>query len=322
MENATFYKNKKVMVTGGAGFLAGHVIEALRLSGAKVYATGRRPRPGHLHPSIVYVKGDCSDKRQCLQALEGIEYLFHLAAAGAGFHANLDRQAKLLTDNVLLNTTVMDAAATAGVQRYLFTSSIAVYPANLSDPAEVDNLDGPPHAGEQYYAWAKRLGEIQAKAYFEQFQLPIAIVRPSNPYGPGDDFDPRTAHVVPALIRRVLSGEKPLIVWGTGRPLRSFIHVKDVVRGMLLALEKTADCKPANLATGEATSIAELVRMIVRLAGRDESEIVFDTSKPDGIERRVPNAEKAKRLLGLTNMISLSQGLAETIDWFKKSQRP
>ena len=306
------------MVTGGAGFLAGHVIEALRLSGAKVYAIGRRPRPGHLHPSIIYFQGDCSDRQVCLRAFEGMEYLFHLAAAGSGFHANLNRQAKLLTDNVLLNTTVMDAAATVGVQRYLFTSSIAVYPADLSDPAEEDNLNGPPHAGEQYYAWAKRLGEIQAKAYFEQFQLPVAIVRPSNPYGSGDDFDPRTAHVVPALIRRVLSGEKPLVVWGSGRPQRSFIHVRDVADGMLLALEKAADCNPVNLTTGEATSIADLIRMIVRLAGRDESDIVFDTKRPDGIERRVPKAEKAKRLLGLTDMIPLSRGLAETIDWYKR----
>ncbi|MEJ2038017.1 MAG: NAD-dependent epimerase/dehydratase family protein [Desulfosarcinaceae bacterium] len=269
---SSFYNNKKVIVTGGAGFLARHLLEALRLSGAKVYATGRRPRPRNLHPSITYLRADCSDRKQCLKSFEGIQYLFHLAAAGSGFHANLNCQAKLLTDNMLLNTAVMDAAAAASVERYLFTSSIAVYPADLNDPTEEDDLNGPPHAGEQYYAWAKRLGEIQARAYFEQFQIPVAIVRPANPYGPGDDFNPRTAHVIPALIRRVLSGEKPLTVWGTGRPLRSFIYADDVVRGMLLALEKAADCNPINLATGDATSIAELVRMIARLAGRDEKK--------------------------------------------------
>jgi GDP-L-fucose synthase len=250
--------------------------------------------------------------------MTGMHYVFHLAAAGYGFHANLNRQAKILTDNLLLNTTVLDTALKVGIEKYLFTSSIAVYPSHLGDPEEDDSLDLPPHGSEQYYAWAKRMGEIQARAYYEQFQLPIAIVRPANPYGPRDNFDPQKSHVIPALIRRAVSAENPFMVWGSGAPQRSFIYIGDVVRAMLLVLEKHAYCDPINIATGQATSIAELVEKILLASGNSHIDIKFDTAKPDGLPRRVPKAKKLTTILEMANLTPIEKGLSETIRWYKE----
>jgi len=316
--DSIFFEHKRVMVTGGGGFVGGRLVKALRRLGAIVHAAGRRPRPVHLAGDVRYSQVDLSKRSPCLEAMSGMDFVFHLAAAGDGFHANLIDPAKLLTENLLLNTTVLDCARRAGVKRFLLTSSLAVYPSSLSDPVESDVLEGPPFPGEQYYAWAKRMGEIQARSYYEQYQLPIAIVRPSNPYGPGDNFDPDKSHVIPALIRRVVAGEKPLTIWGSGRPQRSFIFVDDVVDGMLLALEKHAVCDPINLATGEATSIAQLAASVLRAAGRSGADLVFDETKPDGALRRVPGAEKARKVLGMNRFVKLEEGLSRTLAWYAK----
>ncbi len=312
------YSGRRVAVTGGAGFLASHLTDALVRQGARVRALGRGPRPESWQLDAEWVQADLMDRRACEQALAGTEDVFHLAAVGWGFHENLKRQPQLLTDNLLLNTTVLDSAHRVGVGRYLYTSSAAVYPGHLQDLDEDAPWDAPPHESEHGFGWAKRMGEIQATEYFRHYHLPIAIVRPANPYGPGDNFDPERSHVIPALIRRAVAGENPLTVWGTGRSVRSFIHVRDVVRGMLLALERHAVCEPINLASSETTTIADLVRLVLELAGARHTELRFDTSKPDGHPRRVPRVRRAAEALGLTTFVPLRDGLAETIDWHRR----
>ncbi len=318
-QSAGFYSGKKVVVTGGAGFLASHLIEALLARGAVVRAVGVRSRPA-TYPfapaDVEYVQANLLERRACEGALRGADLVFHLAAIGWGLHENMKRQPQLLTDNLLLNTTVLDTAYHAGVQRYLYTSSSAVYPAHLQDIDEGAAWDQPPHPSEFAFGWAKRMGEIQAQVYSQHYGLPIAIVRPANPYGPRDNFDPDKSHVIPALIRRAVARETPFVVWGTGRVVRSFVHARDVARGMLAALEHYAVCEPVNLASEETTTIADLVKLVLEFAGYADAELHFDTSKPDGHPRKVPSVRRAAERLGLVDYIPLRDGLAETIAWY------
>ncbi len=313
---ADFYERKKVAVTGSTGFIASHVIEALIHRGAEVRAVGLRPKPDNFHFDVEYVQANLLQRDECERALKGIDFVFHLAAIGWGFHENLKRQPQLITDNVLLNTTVLDVAYNQGVERYLYTSSSAVYPGYLQDLDEEADWDKPPHTGELYFGWAKRMGEIQARAYYQYYGMPIAIVRPANPYGPRDNFDPQKSHVIPALIRRAVARENPFNVWGTGKAVRSFVHACDVAKGMLLALEKAAVCEPINLASNETTTITDLVRLVLELSSHTEAELVFDTSKPDGHPRKVPSVRRAAETLGLSEYITLRVGLKETIEWY------
>lgn len=313
----SYYEGGLVAVTGGSGFLASHLIEALTGCGARVRAIVSVP-PTRPLPSVDYVVADLRRRDMADEAFVGADFAFHLAAVGWGLHENMRRQPELLTENVLLNTTSLDAAQRAGVQRYLYTSSSAVYPGDAEELDEVRDWDAPPHHSEASFGWAKRVGEIQARNYFEHYGFPVAIVRPTNPYGPRDNFDPERSHVIPALIRRAVAGEQPFIVWGSGRAVRSFIYAEDVARGMLLALMDAADCEPVNLGSPEAVSIAHVVRLVLRLAGRDDAKVKFDTSKPDGHPRKVPRIDRL-RAIGLNHFTSLEDGLRQTIDWYQRS---
>lgn len=316
---ADFYAGRRAVVTGGTGFLAAYVIAALVARGAMVRAVGARPRPATypFDPAEVdYVQANLLERGACEAAMRGADIVFHLAAVGWGLHENMQRQPQLLTDNLLLNTMVLDASYRAGAQRYLYTSSSAVYPAHLQDVPEDAPWDQPPHPSEFAFGWAKRMGEIQAGVYHRHYGLPIAIVRPTNPYGPQDNFDPDKSHVIPALIRRAVAREAPFVVWGTGRAVRSFVHARDIARGMLAALEHYAVCEPVNLASAETTTIADLVKLVLEEAGYTDAELRFDTSKPDGHPRKVPSVQRAARHLGLTDYIPLREGLRETIAWY------
>ncbi len=310
----SFYRDKKVLVTGGAGFLGMHLVEALLARGAQVRAVGRRPRPGYL-PTAEYLVADLTDAAEREKALRGIELVFHLAAVGWGLRENMQRQPELLTSNLLLNTAMLDAAYRPGVQGYLYTSSSAVYPGGLEELSEAALWSGPPHPSELNFGWAKRMGEIQARAYFEYYRMPIAIVRPCNPYGPWDSFDLHKSHVIPALIRRALAKENPFTVWGTGRARRSFIFAPDLTQGMLLALERRAVYAPINLASNETTSIAELARLILELCDHREAALYFDPCKPEGHPRKVPSVRRAQEI-GLVSYTPLREGLRQTIAWY------
>ena len=214
-----------------------------------------------------------------------------------------------------MNTLMMEAARQASVERFLYTSSIAVY--HPSDVFVEDKAwDGPPHPTDKYAAWAKRMGELQAEAYKVEYDWDkIAIVRPANVYGPYDNFDPKTAMVVPALIGRVANGENPLVVWGDGSPIRDFIYSRDCAEGMLLALERGANCTPINLGNGVGTSIKELVEAIVACFDRPP-EVIWDTNKPSGQSLRLMDITRAKEMIGFNPRISLYQGIKETVDWY------
>jgi GDP-L-fucose synthase len=314
------WNGRRALVTGAHGFLAAHLVPALLAQGAQVRAAVRRPQPlAYLTPGhAVDVRVlDLGDRAALPSLLDGVDVVFHLAAVGWGFHENARRQPELFTENVLLNSSVLDAAHHAGVGRFLLASSSAVYRSGDLVLSDAVPWDGEPHAGEAGFGWAKRAAEVQARLYAERHGMRVAIVRPSNPYGSWDNFDPATSHVIPALIRRALSGERPFVVWGTGRPIRSFIHARDVARGMLAAVERVVDGTAVNLSSPQGTAIADLVRLVLRACGRDDGDIVFDTTKPDGPASKVPDATRMRERLGLNTLTSLEEGLAETVAWYR-----
>lgn len=314
-----FYSSKRVLVTGGTGFIGGHLVRDLLRQEAFVRVVTHQQK---LPPAegVELLQADLRTAEGCAAAVRGIDTVFHLAAFGWGIGANTGKNAELFTNNVLIHTQMLEAAHRAEIERYLLASSTSVYPAASARQEEDEPWSSEPHPGELTFGWSKRMAEIQARAYAAQYGMKIAIVRPGNPYGPGDTFDLGTSHVIPALICKAVERQNPFLVWGSGKAVRGFVHVKDVARGMLLALEKYVVCDPLNLASDEPTSICELVQTILTLTGYTEAHVVFDPSKPEGSPYKVPSIRKAAEKIGWRPEISLREGLAETIRWFLENR--
>jgi len=311
------YKNKKILVTGGTGLIGSHLIELLLKRGASV-RTVMHSRPAPIELSDVeVVRGDLTVWDTCVKAVKDMDYVFHLAAFVGGVGRNIAHPAGMFTPNILMNTQMLEAARLEGVERYLYTSSACIYPGNIKFFVEEKGWDAPPERSNASYGWVKRMGELQAQAYFEEYGMKIAIVRPTNAYGPRDNFDLETSHVIPALIRKAVERYDPYVIWSTGESTRDFIHAEDIARGMLLALEKYAVADPVNLATGKSIKTKDLAYLILKLTGYESARVVFDQNRPIGqIERRVSIA-KAKKKIGFTAQISLEEGLRETIEWYR-----
>ena len=308
------YANAKVLVTGGTGMVGIQLVHLLQEAGAKVRVASLDD-PSRVGTDVEFMRGNLMHWEFCQSIVTGMDFVFHLAGVKGSVGIGNSRAATFFVPHLLMNTLMMEAAFQADIQRYLYTSSIAVY--HPTDTFIEDQAwDGPPHPTDKYAAWAKRMGELQAEAYQTEHGWDrIAIVRPANIYGPFDNFDPKSAMVIPALISRVAGGEDPLVVWGDGSAIRDFIFSSDVARGMLLALEKGANCIPVNLGSGQGISIRELVESIV--ASFDHRpQVDWDTSKPSGQPIRVMDTSRAQESLGFIPSISISQGIRETVEWY------
>jgi GDP-L-fucose synthase len=319
----SFWDGKRVLVTGGAGFTGSHLVELLLKTGKGVkvtvaddFSSGSKENLRGVFGRIRFLKADLRLPKACSAACRGQEVVLHLAARIGGVGYNVAHPATMFRENILLSTHVLEAARKAGVERFLMTSSACVYPRFCKVPTpETEGFRDWPEPTNEGYGWAKRMDEFQAMAAHKEFGLKVAIARPYNTYGPRDDFDPETSHVIPALIRRVFSGEDPLRVWGNGRQSRSFLYVEDAARGLLETAERYAECDPVNLGTREEVTIAELVSLIVGLSGA-RPKIEFDPSKPTGQPRRNCDTRKALRKAGFKARVGLREGLRRTIEWY------
>jgi len=314
------YKGKKVLVTGGTGLIGSHLVELLLERGADVRTVVHsRSLPIKLE-NVEIVRGDLTRWNACVKTVKDAEYVFHLAGYVGGVGRNVAHPAGMFTPNMLMNTQMLEAARLENVERFLYTSSACVYPGKIEYFIEDKGWDGPPAQSNASYGWVKRMGEFQARAYSEEYGMKIAIVRPTNAYGPRDNFDLETSHVIPALIRKAVERQDPFMIWGTGESTRDFIHAKDIARGMLLALEKYAVADPVNLATERSIKIKDLAHLILKLSGYENAKVIFDKNSPTGqLVRRVSTA-KAKEKIGFVAQISLEEGLKETISWYKTQQ--
>lgn len=311
------YKNKKVLVTGGTGMIGIPLVRKLTELGATVRVVSLDDLPG-VNSETEFVRGDLRDWSFCKNIMKGMDLVFHLAGTkgGANIGASRTKAASFFVPHLVFNTFVMEAARLGDVDRYLYTSTIGIYgpsPLYVEDRA----WDAPPEDNTRFPGWAKRMGELQAEAYKLEFGWDkIAIVRPSNVYGPFDYFNPLSSMVVPSLIHRAVSGERPLTVWGDGTAIRDFVYSEDIADGMLLALEKSADCVPINLGGGRGVTILELVDEIVSFF--PGLEVRWDPTKPRGAAASVLDISRARQKLGYEPKVSLKDGIAQTIEWYRR----
>ncbi|HEY9857987.1 MAG TPA: NAD-dependent epimerase/dehydratase family protein, partial [Candidatus Obscuribacterales bacterium] len=273
--------------------------------------------PSRSHPEAEFMQINLMPFENCLKVCQGMDFVFNLLGVKGSPAVTTTKPASFFVPTVTLDTNLMEAARQAGVEGFLFTSSVAVY-----SPAEVFYEDDVwktfPSPNDKFAGWAKRMGELQAEAYKIQYGWEkIAIVRPANVYGAYDNFDLENAMVVPSLIKRAVDGENPFIVWGDGSAERDFIHARDVARGMIIAAEN-ADCQPINLGSGVGVSIKQLVETILNNLEHQPS-IVWDTSKPKGDRKRIMDISRAKDI-GFQPIISLEEGVKEVVSWYRENK--
>ncbi|MGD0589511.1 MAG: NAD-dependent epimerase/dehydratase family protein [Bacteroidota bacterium] len=312
-----FYNKKHVLVTGGTGFIGRHFVEALIAQGANVIVPlHERPLPAEFTCKVEVATADLSRQEDCLRLMQGIDYVFHAAGAVAAAAVTTSNPMAAITANLVLTSQILQAAWTTKVERVLIFSSSTGYPA-VNHPVKEDEMwIGPTHPTYFGYGWMRRYLERLGEYVTSKSSVKVAIARPSAVYGRYDNFDAKTSHVIPALIRRAVAKENPFEVWGTGEDVRDSLHVTDLVRGCLLLLEKHPIADPVNIAYGKGYSIKETIEIILKAAGHEKVDVRFDATKPSTIPFRMMDIAKAKALLGFEPSISFEEGLHDTVAWF------
>lgn len=312
---SNFWVNKRVCVTGGAGFLGSYVLEKLTSLG-----TGEIFVPRIEDYNLV----EHSDIAQMLDKAQP-DIIIHLAALAGGIGANRARPAEFFYINLMMGVQLMHEAWKAGVDKFVAIGTICAYPKFTPLPFKEENLwDGYPEETNAPYGLAKKMLLVQAQAYRDQYGFNAIYLLPVNLYGPRDNFDLETSHVIPALIRKYIEaqerGEKQVILWGDGSPTREFLYAGDAAEGILLATERYDGYEPVNLGFGNEISIKELATLIADLTGF-EGEIVWDTSKPNGQPRRALDTQRAEEYFGFRAQMPFAEGLRRTIAWYRENRK-
>ncbi len=312
--STSFWQNKRVTVTGGSGFLGSFVVEQLQKRGATDIFVPRR-------------------SAYDLRTREGIDHLLadskpdvviHLAALAGGIGANRARPAEFFYDNLMMGVPLLHKAWETGVEKFVAVGTVCSYPKFTPLPFKEETLwDGYPEETNAPYGLAKKMLLVQAQAYREQYGYNTIYLMPVNLYGPRDNFDLETAHVIPTLIRKCLEaqdrGDDHIIAWGDGSPTREFLYAPDAAEGIVIAAEKYNGSEPVNLGSGQEISIKDLLETIARLTGF-EGKIIWDTSKPNGQPRRALDTNRAANYFGWRAATGFEEGLKETIAWYRENK--
>jgi GDP-L-fucose synthase len=308
------FDGKNALVTGGTGLIGRQVVDLLCEAGANVRIVSLDRLT--VHDQAEHVIGDLTDLALCRDVTGDMDYVFHLAGIKASAGVSATRLASHFVPTVMFNTNVLEAARLNNVQKLVYTSSIGAYtPSDVftESAEEPGNFTSPPM---DFAGWAKRMGELQVHAYKVQYGMEnFAIVRPSNVYGPGDNFDPDNAMVIPTLLCRIMSGEDPVMIWGDGTAIRDFVYSRDVAAGCILALYHGTGGGFVNLGSGHGVSIAELVETLHAFLDFNHA---FDTSKPAGFPKRVMDISRAREMIGYKPSTTLKDGLQATWNWFSE----
>lgn len=318
------WNRRRVLVTGGNGFIGSHLVEQLLQKGAAVTATASSEATQFrfldaVKKDIRSVVGDLRDPDNAARAVYGQQVVMQLAARVGGIDYNSRHHASLFHSNMLVFLSVIEAARVADVENFVVTSSACVYPRFCSIPTpEAEGFSGTPEPTNEGYGWAKRMEEYLGAAYAREYKMHVRIARPFNAYGPRDDFSSSGNHVIPALIRRVVRGDNPLVVWGRGSATRNFLYVSDLARGLMAVAEKSSQVEAINIGGTEETCIGELARTIIEVSGQG-TKLVFDDSKPEGQPRRACDTTLAKTLLNFETEVTLRDGLARTLSWYREN---
>lgn len=302
------YSGKKVLVTGGTGLIGRQVVKFLADANADVRIVSLDDLKVDDRAEHVYA--DLTDLNTCLEVTSGIDYVFHLAGIKGSIEVTKSKPASFLVPLLMFNTNVLEASRRNDVKKLVYTSSIGAY-SSSEVFVETENRDGPPM--DQAPGWAKRIAELQISTYHEQYGLDYSIVRPCNVYGPGDNFDPNNAMVIPSLMMRIHNGENPLKIWGDGNAIRDFAYSRDAAEGVVKALHFGTRGDFVNIGSGKEVTIRQLVETMQSFI---DFEFEFDASKPSGFPKRVMDMTRAKDWINFEASTSLEEGLKETWNWF------
>jgi GDP-L-fucose synthase len=304
-------KNKRITVTGGKGFLGKHLFRRLQDKGYQKIAVADLPE---------YNLVGLADVQRMYEDTKP-EVVIHLAAKVGGIGFNQEHPASLFYENIMMGVQLIHEGYLRNIDKFVALGTICAYPKFTPVPFQEDDIwNGYPEETNAPYGLAKKMMLVQSQAYRQQYGFNSIFVLPVNLYGPGDNFNPRSSHVIPALIKRcvdaVASGERELIVWGTGKATREFFYVEDAAEAIILAMEKYNKSDPVNIGAGFEISIRDLVSLITELTGF-KGKVIWDETKPDGQPRRMLNTARAYREFGFKARTDFREGLAKTIEWYR-----
>ncbi|MBI5354636.1 MAG: GDP-L-fucose synthase [Chloroflexi bacterium] len=315
-----FWKNKRVIVTGGAGFLGSFVTAKLKERGATDIFIPRIEDYNLVDPNDI--------KRMYVDSLQGVDpknvVIIHLAANVGGIGANMEHPADFFYDNLMMGVELMHQAYKNGVGKFVAIGTVCAYPKFTPVPFKEDDLwIGYPEETNAPYGLAKKMMLVQAQAYRQQYGFNAIFLLPVNLYGPRDNFNPKSSHVIPALIRKAIEaterGDKEMLAWGDGSPTREFLYVEDAADGIVTAAEKYNGDLPVNLGSGNEISIKNLTEMIIKMTGF-QGKLTWQTDRPNGQPRRGLDVSRAKELFGWGAQVSFEEGMQRTIAWFKENR--
>ncbi len=304
--------NKKILVTGGAGFLGKQVVDQLLQAGAN-------------RDNILVTRSrdyDLTEMAACKRAVAGQDIVIHLAAHVGGIGLNREKPAELFYDNLMMGTQLIHAAYQAGAEKFVCVGTICAYPKFTPVPFKEEDLwIGYPEETNAPYGIAKKTLLVQLEAYRQQYDFDGIYLLPVNLYGPEDNFDPRSSHVIPALIHKVhkaqVNDDKELPVWGDGSPTREFLYSTDAARGIVMATQSYSDAAPVNLGTNAEISIKDLAELICEVMDF-KGELVWQTDQPNGQPRRCLDTERAKQAFGFEAKTDFREGLKQTVEWYRQ----